>query len=103
MISLPTDMESWDTLGSLTISVLSSNTTLVILNLLRSEGNSFAKGRPGLAEASFVRCAAKVTRSALQNAASVAAMVLTTEALVTDIPEENKPATPQMPGGMGDF
>ncbi len=44
----------------------------------------------------------KVTRSALQNAASVAMMVLTTEGLVTDIPEEKK-ETPQMPmgGGMG--
>jgi len=40
---------------------------------------------------------AKVTRSALQNAASVAAMVLTTESLVADIPEE----TPQMPMGGG--
>ncbi|GER84201.1 60 kDa chaperonin 1 [Thermogemmatispora aurantia] len=38
---------------------------------------------------------AKVTRSALQNAASIAAMILTTEALVTDIPEKEKaPATP---------
>ncbi len=42
---------------------------------------------------------AKVTRSAVQNAVSVAMMVLTTEALVTDIPEEKK-ETPQMPGGM---
>jgi len=42
---------------------------------------------------------AKVTRSALQNAASVAAMVLTTESLVADIKEENPPAMPQ--GGMG--
>ncbi len=42
----------------------------------------------------------KVTRSALQNAASVAMMVLTTEGLVTDIPEEKK--EPMMPpGGMG--
>ncbi len=39
----------------------------------------------------------KVTRSALQNAASVAMMVLTTEALVTDIPEEKK-ETPGNPG-----
>lgn len=39
----------------------------------------------------------KVTRFALQNAASVAMMVLTTEGLVTDIPEEKK--EPQMPGG----
>lgn len=46
---------------------------------------------------------AKVTRSALQNAASVAAMVLTTEAVVADKPEENKPAAPDMGamGGMG--
>ena len=32
---------------------------------------------------------AKVTRSALQNAASIAAMVLTTEAVITEIPEKN--------------
>jgi chaperonin GroEL len=44
---------------------------------------------------------AKVVRTALQNAASIAALMLTTEALVTDIPEEEK--APQMPpgGGMG--
>ena len=43
----------------------------------------------------------KVTRSALHNAASVAAMVLTTESLVSDIKEET-PAAPAMPaGGMG--
>ena len=46
---------------------------------------------------------AKVTRSALQNAASIAAMVLTTESLVTDIPEPPAPAAPASPdmGGMG--
>ena len=43
----------------------------------------------------------KVTRSALQNAASVAAMVLTTESIVTDLPEKNPPAAPAAPGGMG--
>ncbi|MDD5566745.1 MAG: chaperonin GroEL [Patescibacteria group bacterium] len=41
----------------------------------------------------------KVTRSALQNAASIAAMILTTETLVTDLPEE-KEKMPAMPGGM---
>ena len=41
----------------------------------------------------------KVTRSALQNAASVAAMVITTESLVSDMPDENAPAMPA--GGMG--
>ena len=46
---------------------------------------------------------AKVTRSAVENAASIGAMVLTTEVMVTDKPEP-KPAMPQMPpGGMGDF
>lgn len=44
----------------------------------------------------------KVTRSALQNAASVASLVLTTEAAVTDVIELNNPTPPQMPsmGGM---
>ena len=42
----------------------------------------------------------KVTRSALQNASSVAAMVLTTESLVADIPAPEPPAAPA-PGGMG--
>jgi chaperonin GroEL len=41
---------------------------------------------------------AKVTRGALENASSIAAMILTTEALITDIPEEDKaPAAPPMP------
>jgi chaperonin GroEL len=41
----------------------------------------------------------KVTRSALQNAASIAALMITTETVVTDIPEEDK-ASAGMPGGM---
>jgi chaperonin GroEL len=46
---------------------------------------------------------AKVSRTALQNAASIASLMLTTEALVADIPEEKK--MPAMPpgGGMGEF
>ena len=40
---------------------------------------------------------AKVTRSAVENAASIAAMILTTEALVTEIPEKEKPPMPPMP------
>ncbi|QQG41923.1 MAG: chaperonin GroEL [Candidatus Woesebacteria bacterium] len=43
----------------------------------------------------------KVTRSALQNAASVAMMVLTTEGLVTDLPEPKKDVPQMPPGGMG--
>ncbi|MBO9345607.1 MAG: chaperonin GroEL [Chloroflexi bacterium] len=45
---------------------------------------------------------AKVTRSALQNAASIASMILTTEALVTDIPEKEK-AAKSTPDAGGDF
>jgi len=44
--------------------------------------------------------ATKVTRSALQNAASIAALFLTTEAVIVDKPAEGAPA---MPGGMDDF
>jgi chaperonin GroEL len=40
---------------------------------------------------------AKVTRSAVENAASIAAMILTTEALITDIPEKEKAPMPPMP------
>ena len=42
----------------------------------------------------------KVTRSALQNAASVAAMVLTTESMITEIPEKEKAMPAMPPGGM---
>ena len=40
---------------------------------------------------------AKVTRSAVENAVSIAGMILTTEALVTEIPEKEKPSAPPMP------
>ena len=45
----------------------------------------------------------KVTRSALQNASSIAGLLLTTECLITEVPEKEKPAMPEggMGGGMG--
>ncbi len=43
---------------------------------------------------------AKVTRTALQNAASIAGLMLTTEAMVSELPEDDK-GSPAMPGGMG--
>jgi len=46
--------------------------------------------------------AAKVTRSALQNAASIAALFLTTESVIVDKPEDKAPAMPAG-GGMEDF
>ncbi len=44
---------------------------------------------------------AKVTRTAVQNAASIGMMVLTTEGLITDIPEKKESSAGGMPGGMG--
>src|SRR5439155_229035 len=44
----------------------------------------------------------KVVRSAIQNAASIASLMLTTEAIVADIPEKKKEA-PMPPGGMDDY
>jgi len=47
---------------------------------------------------------AKVSRTALQNASSIAALMLTTEALISELPEDKKaPAMPPGGGGMGDF
>jgi len=43
---------------------------------------------------------AKVTRTALQNAASIAGLMLTTEAMVSELPDDDK-SSPAMPGGMG--
>jgi chaperonin GroEL len=65
-----------------------------------NEGYDVAKGEyVDLVKAGIVD-PTKVTRSALQNAASIAGLLLTTEALVTEIPEKEKaPAMP--PGGMG--
>jgi chaperonin GroEL len=62
--------------------------------LLGEYGDMFAKG---------IVDAAKVTRSALQNAASIAAMVLTTETLVTDRPEKEKAAAGGGHGHGGDM
>jgi chaperonin GroEL len=65
-----------------------------------SEGFNAATGEyEDLVKAGIID-AAKVTRSALQNAASIAALFLTTEAVVADKPEE---AGGGMPGGMDDF
>ncbi len=43
----------------------------------------------------------KVVRQALQGASSVAALLITTEAMVAEVPKKNQPAMPQMPGGGG--
>jgi chaperonin GroEL len=61
-----------------------------VRGLKTGEGYDALKGEYGDMFKKGIVDAAKVTRSALQNAASIAAMVLTTETLVTDIPEKEK-------------
>jgi chaperonin GroEL len=47
---------------------------------------------------------AKVARTALQNASSIASLMLTTEAMISEIPEKNAGGPPMPPGGgMGEF
>jgi chaperonin GroEL len=78
----------------------------VIVEQIKRNGLGYnaATGEFGDLVAQGIVDPAKVTRSALQNAASIAGMVLSTECLVVEAPEPNKPAAPQgggMPGGMG--
>ncbi len=73
-----------------------------VKNLDGSNGYNAATGEYEDLRAKGIIDAAKVTRSALQNAASIAALFLTTEAVVTDAPEK-KDGAPAMPGGMDDF
>lgn len=78
----------------------------VIVDKIRSSGkigygfDAYNEKYVDMMEAGIVD-PAKVTRSALQNAASVASTVLTTEALVANQPEKEAPAAPGMGGGMG--
>jgi chaperonin GroEL len=78
----------------------------VIVNRIRESGqgyNAATNQFEDLLKAGVVD-PAKVTRYALQNAASIAGLVLTTEALVAEKPEKNPPPAPGgggMPGGMG--
>jgi chaperonin GroEL len=72
-----------------------------VRNLEGANGLNAATGEYEDLFAAGVIDAAKVTRSALQNAASIAALFLTTECVIVDKPQENAPAMPG--GGMEDF
>lgn len=66
-----------------------------------NEGYNVATGKyEDLVKAGVVD-PAKVTRTALQHAASISGLLLTTEALITELPEKEKPAPPMPGGGMG--
>jgi chaperonin GroEL len=79
----------------------------VVVNQVRSakigHGYDALKGEYGDMFKKGIVDAAKVTRSALQNAASIAAMVLTTETLITDIPEKKPAAAGAGYGGDMDY
>ena len=78
----------------------------VVVNRIAEGKDNFgfnaATGEYGDIVAMGVLDPTKVTRTALQNAASVAALMLTTECMVAELAED-KPAAPAMPGGMGDM
>jgi chaperonin GroEL len=73
-----------------------------VKGLKAGQGYDALKGEYGDLFEKGIVDAAKVTRSALQNAASIAAMVLTTETLITDIPEK-KTASVGAGAGYGDM
>ena len=81
---------------------------LVLQEIKNGKGNygyNVATGKYGDLVKDGVLDPAKVTRCALQNAASIAGLLLTTECMITEIPEESKPASMggggHMGGGMG--
>jgi len=77
--------------------------SVVVAKVLEGKGNfgyNAANGTYGDMLDMGVVDPTKVTRTALQNAASVAGLMLTTEAMVAEAPED-KPAAGGMPGGMG--
>ena len=73
-----------------------------VLNSDGGEGYNAATGKFEDLLASGIIDPAKVVRTALQNAASIAGLMLTTDAALTDAPEKKKPA-PAMHGGGDDF
>ncbi len=76
---------------------------VVIDTVAKGDGNygyNAATGEYGDVVEMGILDPAKVTRSALQNAASVAGLMITTEAMITDLPQPEAPAAPDM-GGMG--
>lgn len=78
----------------------------VVREVEKATGNTGLNAQTGKFEdlvAAGVIDPVKVTRSALQNASSVAMMILTTEALITDLPEKEKAMPAMPPGGMGDY
>jgi chaperonin GroEL len=78
--------------------------SVVVNNVAKESGNygyNAATGEYGDMIAMGILDPTKVTRSALQNAVSVAGLMITTEAMVAELPKDDAPAMPDMGGGMG--
>ncbi len=76
--------------------------SVVVQRLMSEKGAMGYNAASGVYEDMFkagIVDPAKVTRSALQNAASIAGLILSTETIVADLPEEASSAAPAMPGG----
>jgi len=77
----------------------------VVVNKVADESGNYgynaASGEYGDMIAMGILDPTKVTRSALQNAVSIAGLMITTEAMVAELPKEDAPAMPDMGGGMG--
>jgi chaperonin GroEL len=79
---------------------------VVVARVIESKGNMGYNVATGVFE-DLVKAGVvdptKVTRTALQNASSVAALLLTTECMITELPEKKEPAPMQAPGGGMDY
>lgn len=77
----------------------------VVVNQVAGESGNYgynaATGEYGDMIAMGILDPTKVTRSALQNAVSVAGLMITTEAMVAELPKDDAPPMPDMGGGMG--
>jgi chaperonin GroEL len=80
--------------------------SVVVNKVLEGKGNygyNAQTGEYGDMVAMGVLDPTKVTRTALQNAASIASLMLTTDCMVADLPEDKAAAAPMGGGGMGDM
>ena len=81
--------------------IATTRLTVIVVGCRRSSGTGFDAAKMAWTDlmGAGIIDPAKVTRSALQNASSIAGLLLTTEATITDLPEKEKPAAPGGGGG----
>jgi chaperonin GroEL len=79
----------------------------IVVNEVNNKNSNFGYNAESMEYGDLVKMGVidptKVSRTALENATSIAALLLTTEALIADKPEKDKPMPQMPPGGMGDM